>query len=759
MPVSQNYESFFKFTFKSEAISLEREIISLCLFYSESIQNESIFKIRLSDFVKDFDFTSDVANGVINKLILILPATEKCRQFAEKPFFDQDIDKHRFSFLTSEGNPICLLYDKGGNWSFGNNQSFPDNTLAELVAEIKLFGLHNIFEAGNGILESSPNHHYILQNEFHSDKFIRTANILTNSSFIDFIAAFLLPFVSEETSRIYIDTSGIASLIYATNKLRSIFVRNSNPCVVSFNSYSGISSLVKDDTSRIVISASTSGKLSKALVDEGFSSDKVCILFYLNEENSNVFILCNLSHFKKIDKSEKYSPFKIEKESQCSFCANSSYPIKIVGEQFLPEELQVDTFSFDVTDRPLWLTKFMRQYFHREGDILTAYTRINTSSPKRDVFLYFERIFQISQSDIRLQRFFASKLPHEIEIIIYYSDSGSIFLKDIILKKYDKTGKPKVIEDSQLKEQKAQLKNKNILVISSTITNGRRIVETSLKLRDANCKGICYFVGMSRTPDEYTLETTRRYVGFDNNLGRDINPLVVVDSIFPSDINAATTFAQPAVSAWQEELELIRKWSSTEKFKARIDLLDRGGLINDLFWGNCHDEALRLRPNFAFYMSTTLNTVSTTQAEVFFILNTIMHNLRRNSNKKIFQSTFHRHVLSPEAFIMYNDGIIQASILRSATPVEMNYNFLGAKMKIAAEMINVLRYIFHNFDNEIGEATLEFLIAISTKRLQVVKKELEVVIGDLVRNVTSSNVANKQIILTLCDHINQTILL
>ncbi|MFL5742240.1 MAG: hypothetical protein ACJ75B_18595 [Flavisolibacter sp.] len=760
-------ESFFDFTFKSSVLTAEGGIacVCLCLFFSENVTDERAFNVRLAGFVKNYNYTSDVENGVINRLIIILPETEDCKTYSRKEFFQNEDDKIRFSILLSAGKPVFLLYDKDGIWHNGNASVMPPRQLSNLFKEIKLKGLYHIFECGNGILESGPSHHYILQNEFHADKFIRTANILTNSKYIDFIAVFLLNFINESDKRVYIDTSGIASLVYSINKIKNIFTSRANLTILSFNSYSGISSLINDASTKIIISASTSGGLSKKLMEYDFLPDKILILFYLNPGKPTVKVLCDLFEFNEINKTRKYSYFTVENEASCSFCAHSSYPIKIVGEQFLPEELRVDTFGFDVSDRPLWLTKFVKEHFHQ--DIFKAHhNELNSDSNeggmrKREVFIHFEKVFKnMIEKQKKLKRFFSSKLPNKIDALIYYPDQGSIYLRDLIVKQYDKNIlSDNIISDNDINLKKKNLENKNILVVSSTINSGRQLVETSLKLRETNCNGICYFIGISRTPDEYTIDITRKYIGFDNDLGKDINPLIIVDSIYVSDINITSTFTHASVSSWEDEQKIFQEIKTaaqnSELFDSRIKELTAGSLTDNLYWGDCNNNKLQLRPNFAFYLGTGLDKGKSTQAEVFFLINTVLHNIRRNPNKKILQSVFHRHVIAPETFIMYNDGIIQASILRSATNIELNYNFFGNNLKIATEMLNVLKYVFNNFNHETGEATVEFLIALCTKRLQVIKKELDTIIQNLEQKVTTSDVKNKELILALCGHIKK----
>jgi hypothetical protein len=750
---SNGIDTLFGFSYKSHVLTdiYRQDICALCLCFFEDFANERDIEIKVTSFLKEYNYASDVENGVINHLIIILPYKETCVRFAQSEWYLERHQSRRLAFIRNKEDITYLTYNDEGTWASAVGEI---KKLSLLVKEIKIFGFYNIFEKGNGILVSGPSHHYILQNQSHSNKFIRTANILTDSIYVDFIALFLLDFISDVDRQIYIDTSGIISIPYAVNKLKAIFGKNGAITTESFNSYEGFKNLPVDANVKILISASTSGKLSKELIDRGFDRDKIKVLFYLNKLKAGTEVLCDLDQFSKVIKDAKYSPFIIEPEANCTLCQRYSYPIKIVGEQFLPEELKVDTFSFDLKDRPIWLSAFMRDYFNKSG-FIKCYYRTLTKDIKRDIFINFEEIFRTSNG--KLDRFCSSKLPNDINVLVYYQDPGTVALKEIILSKYKSSKDMLIIPETEINSNREKLTGKNILIVSSTLINGNRFVETSLKLRDTDCSGICYFIGMSRTPDNNTIDTTRQYVGFDNRFGREINPLVIVESIFVSDVNTRQTFIDSGKSSWESEISVLQESTMESIFKTRIaDLSSETGLEDNLFWGNHLNHKLKLRKNFAFYTGLRdLDTQKTTQAEVFFIINTVLHNLRQNPNKKLLQSPYHRDVVSPEMFICYNDGIIQSSILRSANPLELNYNLLGKNSKIGIEMIYVLEHIFNNVDNEAGEATIEFLIAIATKRLQLIGKEQDRLITNLISKMAGLECENKGVILGLCKFINR----
>jgi len=80
------------------------------------------------------------------------------------------------------------------------------------------------------------------------------------------------------------------------------------------------------------------------------------------------------------------------------------------------------------------------------------------------------------------------------------------------------------------------------------------------------------------------------------------------------------------------------------------------------------------------------------------------------------QHDHRRTLLSPECFHLFNDGVIQASILRGAERAELDYR---VDELASSAMRDLLRHTFRNLDNNSGEAALEFLLAIADHRLRL----------------------------------------
>ncbi|MGB6038147.1 MAG: hypothetical protein WBG42_17860, partial [Cryomorphaceae bacterium] len=190
-------------------------------------------------------------------------------------------------------------------------------------------------------------------------------------------------------------------------------------------------------------------------------------------------------------------------------------------------------------------------------------------------------------------------------------------------------------------------------------------------------------------------------------------------------------------------------------FRSRMDVLansqsiNKKGLLNDLFFPVYKkNEKLELRKNFAFFdFDDYIEKVS--QADVYFTISSILNNLR-NSNrleKKLVQEAHQRNLISPANFSRFNDGIIQASILRSARKEELAFDIDTSS---SLEMLNILKSIVANADNEQGEGLLEFLFAFAIRKITLTNKHFK----EFKHTLKKHNIHNNRIAGVLINHLN-----
>jgi hypothetical protein len=244
----------------------------------------------------------------------------------------------------NEDRSVSALYVTNNN-SFKHVAAGDRDIDAEqsAVDRLRHHGLVGLFQKRNGLLESGMNCHYEIPSQYHCDKFVRTANVLIASSEISFISFWLLPYFSRRHLHIYTDTAAINSVAYALRRHADALGSRSFATIDSFGSYRGLSTFQFDgkNESLFLISASTSGGLAAKLVaDHKVPWNNIVTLFYLGGPAENNQVLCDLTkpagaHFSGLELVQ------IHRQDNCALCNQGSYCIRIVGDQFIPENPKV----------------------------------------------------------------------------------------------------------------------------------------------------------------------------------------------------------------------------------------------------------------------------------------------------------------------------------------------------------------------------------------------------------------------------------
>jgi hypothetical protein len=132
---------------------------------------------------------------------------------------------------------------------------------------------------------------------------------------------------------------------------------------------------------------------------------------------------------------------------------------------------------------------------------------------------------------------------------------------------------------------------------------------------------------------------------------------------------------------------------------------------------------LRLRETFAFWLDGY--TPGPYHAEVLATIAVILQRAREDKrvteSDRLSTSTYRHVALHPENFSRFNDGVVQAALLRCAYPSELDYRDDYASSDFLKGFI--LRALNRAAD-EAGEGILEFILALVSKRLQLVDKHL-----------------------------------
>ena len=136
---------------------------------------------------------------------------------------------------------------------------------------------------------------------------------------------------------------------------------------------------------------------------------------------------------------------------------------------------------------------------------------------------------------------------------------------------------------------------------------------------------------------------------------------------------------------------------------------------------------------FAFWPESLLSR-PLAQSDVFVTVAAVLQQLRNadmGEGDALVTNWFQQTLLSPGNFGRYNDGIIQACLLRAARPTEVDF---ASDAALSREAGRIIRRIIAEPNRARGEAAAEFLIAVGCGRVRLKPADLD----DLLQPMTGA---------------------
>jgi phage anti-repressor protein len=662
----------------------------------------------------------------------------------------------------ADNSNICVIsLDKQGNFTsvIGNCPTEKN------IDEIYNRGLIKIFAKNGGLIVSQTANHFVFPSGKHSNRFLRTGNVLINGNEIFFIASALVRyFKKSKFETLYSDTSSINSLALAYISL----LKELNPeftesvLIESFGSYTMFEKLkfkARRDTV-FLVSSSTSGSILKRMTDEENRSNNIdltniAIIYGLNvKQPYNAQVLCDLTlDHKNNDSLEPIKSYNVKKGEVCQFCIDGSKALKVEGDVFLLEKPIVSTYLVKQTDLPLYLKNYSAYYKKENSDsepIIRCYHKDKSySSKKYEIYIDLLKILEewdnrntknhpYSNIFIKLEKYILQNIPASLKYIIVLPDEGSLKLAEIILQLLNEHGQS-ITNDKILKIDNEEIKSKidkskkgSIAIVSSSIVTGRNLLYLSRALRDYEStyqRFFFTFVNRTNNNEQYEFLESNLSLG---EFGKNTHKIFNVEKIHCSSESQQTPWhiEEDFIKILEEyfenfeEYKIIRKYC-LERSQALAESGKVKGLSNNLFFPSLKNKILKIRTGFAFAPfpsgSQHNNFITRSkQSEIYFIIGSILNELR---NKNIFkQSEYVRNLIDPGNFVRYNDGIIQACFLRAAKNAELDYSLSEDD---SIKMKSILGDMILHLNDDHAEALNEFLYAIAIKKLRMTPGTIE----------------------------------
>jgi hypothetical protein len=658
------------------------------------------------------------ARLVPDELIIVV------RQSVVKTFtqeFNSSGSFRRLRQRLHEKTPIALIsFGKNGRQvscsSLTKYRSWSNLDLETLLRR----GATAVFISNGGFVESTSAYHFRNPSGRHTSKFMRLSNILVRQAEINLIALSVLPHIPENTQSIYIDTPSLFSVVAALNDIRGSEGNLPPIPADSFRSYDNVKSYshFQPSTSVVLISASSSGNLAGLLLDRGFQRQAIVHVLFLGENDVDIKTAVDL----KYDSDKNPEGFSTKREDNrdgdCDLCRQGSIPITLKGDQFDIAGPQPEPLVITRTNAHNPLRELMARHAG------TGTFGANAGRPVRQFSVAPEKVASGGKALERLQYLAAARVPGRLGYCII-ADEGS---KDFANRVLAAVGSEvKVILPEEIEQQVTSFKSEivqPILVAAAVVGSGRQLLDISRRLRFIPKVPIIYFIGVMTTVSAAKTKTLESSLALTANPGS--HAVIILDEI---NLPAAS-----APNPWAQELALLDELANNgrqlsralETRRDRLRLTSRA-LEDELFLANDPVTPLKLRPGFAFWNEATV-TAPHTQADVYYTISAVLQGLRTSDpgvGKKILRTEwFYRTLLSPENFGRFNDAVIQASLLRSGRPSELDYSDNPAA---SAEAARVVRRIVESATTPRGEAAAEFLMALAIERIRLRRDDLDTI--------------------------------
>jgi hypothetical protein len=625
-----------------------------------------------------------------------------------------------------------------GAWVVASRTSLHD-VVKEVQSEAVQSGLRLVFEAGGALLTSRGGYHFVKPSGKHSENFLRAGNALTRSLTAYFVAQACLEWTSKHVfKKIVVDSGSISAVGYAIQNLHArLSDAPANYVIDSFGGYEGMRDYNTSEPldTIVLVSASTSGGLTKE-VEQSFSvpSNRQLILFFVGERPSGFSVLCDLTDRSESIADQGYvRPWRSWAEDDCKLCGNGQPAIRLEGDAFLPASGTLNERLIIKKHAPGGLSPFVEAFGGQ--DVFRVRASDLASNPVvRTTLVRFAHLLDVEASQnekirssvvARLERF----IPLATRQIVVLDDPESRSIAEIaqqLLQKRTGARVPIHGEKELTSLPQPEFEAGYVLVIAGTVVGGRQLRSVSRALRRLHDGGeIAYFIGLGRPSTKVRWDRLLSTLQFGPT-GAKHYP---VDCVWylEGDPNRGSQ------DAWVREQQLLARVQAfalslpeddphrSEYYnlvECRLEQLAKIGKTGEnapLFvppWYGTEGlvDRLQLNPNFAFWDFPYIPD-QITEDEVYFTISTVLHAARHTTDGKylLMDEGGSRYVLSPENFHRFNDGIIQACILRGALNMELDFR---ADSSLSADIRDTVSESIRKHRDEEGHGAVEFLISL-----------------------------------------------
>jgi hypothetical protein len=587
--------------------------------------------------------------------------------------------------------------------------------------------LFHLFDTSEGLVIAPPGVHFRKSSNKHTDKFLRAANTLTSSSACGLLAMFALEALAPRSpKRILVDTAPLLSLSYAMMRVAKVHgIWEVEVPTRSFGSYGGQSKMRRLSVNDVIlISATTSGSLAESLRAQQANADSIVTLFFLCSRGATrpPKVLCDLT--VTAERGFGYQPVENYPAVSCSLCDSEFILAELEGDQFLLQQRQHRLLKFVRTTQADGARSTLTELYG-----VKATEIVLCSDATRPSSIEINEANLLACSAIRkdlirhLRRYIPQPLGLVVRMRITEGQLSSLIAEAGI---GAAVAGARIIDWTDLASHPMLGEGEGVLVVFGCLSSHTLARQINASLRSKVNGGNVAYVSaltLAETPEQYL--DLKMFLcfgerGADTFTYRDARKLAL--PVRSADANP-----------WAEELDLLSDLASQgiSELEARRKTLSTEVTARDgIFWPGLNGP-LAIQRDFV-YLDTKVDIRDISQADVFAVVSNLFAAERSGSNdltKKpqgidavpLTQSVYGHILLTPEAFMTFNDSVLKASLLRAARKSDLMYD---VDVGYSKRMSEIVLAELAGWPVGTGDALPEMLLALATKRLRLRDTEL-----------------------------------
>ena len=615
---------------------------------------------------------------------------------------------------------------------FANPDAAPVET--NVASELVQGWMFDLFDTRQCRVDAPPGVHFAKGSGRHSAKFLRTSATLVSSVACGLVALFALARLPQgQVRRLFVDTAPLISVAMAMQRIASLHgFWTETPPALSFSSYGGLDrmpSISKSDV--FLISASTSGGLVAELIQRGANEHRIATLFFLqsvdpvapeNVPTSQGVVVCDLT--ARLGRPFGYSPLESQDAQSCTWCAKDWLLARLEGDQFMLEKRGVKRLRIAAKTQSESAKELLDLLAKRTVISVDLYRQSDQRTHVRlNVGRIVREISPVCEAAVRLLRKFTPSPLHRV-VLVGLVEAELDFL--IAAAGMERQFESAVRLDASNLETMDPVEHGGVLVLIGCLRDHARMRGINATLRVKAPQGVVSYISVvtiGESPKNFS--DIRTFLGYGESGSETF--------VFRSAFELALPWLQDQPSAWDDELDLLRRLASDQanpmepELHARLGWLEQASSPHaEIFLPGSHG-ALEIAADFV-YLNTKVDRELISQADVLAVVENLLASVRYEAsdsggrsaiqwNRSVYgQVLVDPATLCPRNLRDYNDAVLRAAFLRGAYKAELDFS---VDDEISAEVLDVAIADLAGWPEGRGDSLPELIMSMATERLRL----------------------------------------